>query len=87
MKSRKTGEVHRAGLQAVGEKVRHELGVAHAARAAREKGRERFRKVFPQNDPARALRAHEALVSREGDGVDMALLHVDRENARGLCAV
>ena len=87
VKSRKAGEVHRAGLQAVGEKVRHELGVAHAAGSARKKRRKKPREVFPQNDPARALRAHEALVSREGDGVDMALLHVDRENARGLRAV
>ena len=87
VKSRKTGEVHRAGLQAVGEKVRHELGVAHAARAAREKGCERFRKAFPEDNSARALRAKQALVPREGDGVDMALLHVDRKNPRGLRAV
>ena len=87
MKSRKTGEVHRAGLQAVGEKVRHELGVAHAAGSACKKRRKKPREVFPQNDPARALRAHEALVSREGDGVDAVFLHVDRKNARGLCAV
>ena len=87
VKSRKAGEVHRAGLQAVGEKVRHELGVAHAARAAREKGCERFRKAFSEDNSARALRAKQALVPREGDGVDAAFLYIDRKNARGLRAV
>ena len=87
VKSRKTGEVHRAGLQTVGEKVRHELGVAHAAGSAREKGRELFCEVFAQNNSARALRAHEALVPCEGDCVDAVFLHVDRKNPRGLCAV
>ena len=60
---------------------------AEAARAAREKGCERFRKAFPEDNSARALRAHEALVPCEGDGVDAAFLHIDRKNARGLCAV
>ena len=87
MQPRKAGEVHGSGLQAVGKEVRHELGVAHAARAAREKGCERFRKAFPEDNSARALRAHEALVPCEGDGVDAAFLHIDRKNARGLCAV
>ena len=87
VKPRKPRKVHRSGFEPVGQKFRHELGVAHAAGAAREKRRQLLRQIFSQDDATRPLRTEQPLVPRKRHSVYVTRLHIDRKNARSLCAV
>ena len=87
VKPRKPRKVHRSGFEPVGQKFRHELGVAHAAGAAREKRRQLLRQFFSQDDAARPLRTEQPLVPRKRDSVYVTRLHINRENTRSLRAV
>ena len=81
------GEVHRPGLEAVGQEVRHEFGMAEAAGAARDQRRQLGGKIFTEGEAADALRAEQTFVAGKGEGVDVHGFHIDGENAGGLRAV
>ena len=81
------GEIHRSGLEAVWQEVRHEFGMAEAAGAARDQRRQLGGKIFTEGEAADALRAEQTLVAGKGEGVDVHGFHIDGENAGGLRAV
>ena len=87
VQAREAGQIHGARFEAIGQEVRHEFRVAHAAGAACNQRRELRGKLRPEHEAAGALRAVEALVAGEGKGADVHGLHIDGKNARRLRAV
>ena len=82
-----TGQIERACFKFVGQEARRALGVAEAAGAADDERRDFVNNMLAQQQAADALWRQQALMPGEGEGVDVQLLHIERQDACALRTV
>ena len=82
-----TGQIKRACFKFVWQEARYTLGVTEAAGAADDERRDFVNDILAQQQAADALRREQSLMSGEGEGVDVQLLHIERQDACALRTV
>ena len=87
LQSGDTGKIERACFKFVGQKARRALGVTEAAGAADDERRDFVNDILAQQQAADALRRQQAFMPGEGEGVDVQLLHIERQDACALRTV
>ena len=87
MQTGDTGQIKRACFKFVGQEARYTLGVTEAAGAADDERRDFVNDILAQQQAADALRREQSLMPGEGEGVDVQLLHIERQDACALRTV